>query len=87
MKVDIPNNYLEQVELYFLCNFMPPQTKIFCGIFSQILVASMTAVLVEESVNFDSSASVGAVSYRNVKSYALSPWACLTRSEEPDFVV
>ena len=39
------------------------------------------------SVNFDSSASVSAVSYRNVKSYALSPWACLTRSEEPDFVV
>ena len=48
MKVDILNNYLEQVELYFVCNIMPPQAKIFCGIFSQILVASMTAVLVEE---------------------------------------
>ena len=40
------------------------------------------------SVNFDSSTTVSAISkavnYRNVKSCART---CLTRSEEPDFVV
>ena len=40
LKVDILTNDLEWLELNFECNLIPPQTKIFCGIFWTISVVS-----------------------------------------------